>query len=307
MSQKRPKKLSQKRVKQNFTFVGLVLILYILFVMFLPYVLRWLLQETNSSFLYDETLYYGIHFLIIVFGTLIPFFIMRKNCQVPLKRFNRSVKATFVDLFVQTIVFFTICIFLTYVSNILISYLGLEGKLISSIGFNYEDNNLSNTLYVFMLIVVTPILEEYAFRGVLLNSLSRYSKVFALYASAIIFALAHNNFAEMIPAFAMGVALGKTSLRYKSIQPTIVIHILFNAFIYALCVMPASITQYMTYALVAICALAVYLILSGRYEKISMQKAESSSYVASLFFSRFTVIFAILLMIAYTCLVTFVY
>lgn len=305
MKEVKGKKLSQKTVKRNFTTIGLILIFYVIFIMFIPYALNFYFKETNSIIIKDEFLYYGVYFIIIVFGTLIPFFIMRKFSKIKLRKLTRKVNATFVDLFVQTIVFFTICIALTYVSTTIFNNFGLEGKLISSIGLSFNAVNIKNWLYVFMLIVVSPIMEEYAFRGVLLNSLSRYGKAFALYATSIIFALAHNNFAEMIPAFAMGVALGKTSLRYKSIQPTIVIHILFNAFIYGLCIMPESIVKYMAYGLVAICVLAFALILTGRYEKISIQRSRSNTIANNLFYSRFTVIFAMILMIIYTCLFMF--
>ena len=306
MEQIQAKKLSRKSVKRNFTTIGLILVLYVFFVMIIPYFFHYYMVETSSEIIKDDLLYYGIYFLLMVVGTIIPFFMMRKFSKIKLKKLTRKVNATFVDLFVQTIVFFTICIALTYVSNMLINYINLEGKLISSIGFSYEEANLNNWLYIFMLVVVSPIIEEYAFRGVLLNSLSRYGKRFALYATSIIFALAHNNFAEMIPAFAMGIALGKTSLRYKSIQPTIIIHILFNAFILGLCVMPASISKYMAYGLVAICVLAFGLILSGRYEKISVQESKSNVVASKLFFSRFTVVLSMILMIAYTCLFTFI-
>lgn len=299
------KRISHKSVKRNFTTIGLILILYVLFVTFVPYLINYFLNETYSPILKDDYLYYGIYFIILLFGTIIPFFIMRKFSKVKLKRITRKVSATFVDLFVQTIVFFTICIALTYVSNIIFNYLNLDGKLIAGIGLTYDEANLNNILYVFMLLIVSPILEEYAFRGVLLNTLSRYGKSFALYASAIIFALAHNNFAEMIPAFAMGIALGKTSLRYKSIQPTIIIHILFNIFIYVLCIMPLSVVKYMAYALVGICVLAFALILIGRYEKISIQGSKTNAISTRIFYSRFTVVFSMILMIAYTCLFTF--
>lgn len=305
MSQKSAKKLSQKTVKRNFTTIGLILVLYVLLVMLIPYCLNYYITEFNASLLKDEYLYYGIYFIILVFGTLIPFFIMRKFSKLKLKKLARKVNAAFVDLFVQTIVFFTICIALTYVSNMIFNYFGLDGKLISGIGFSYEEASLGNILYIFMLIFVSPLMEEYAFRGVLLNSLSKYGKTFALYATSIIFALAHNNFAEMIPAFAMGIALGKTSLRYKSIQPTIIIHILFNAFIYGLCVMPLSITKYMAYGLVAICVIALALVLTGRYEKISIQKSKTSAITNTLFYTRFTIVLVMLLMIGYTCLFTF--
>ena len=306
MSEIAGKKLSQRTVKRNFTTIGLILILYAFFVMLIPYAFHYYLEETNSPILRDPFLYYGIYFIDIVIGTIIPFFIMRKFSKVKLKKLTRKINATFVDLFVQTIVFFVICIALTYVSNMIFNYFGLEGKLIAGIGFSYEEAKLDNFLYVFMLIVVSPIIEEYAFRGVLLNSLSKYGKRFALYATAIIFALAHNNFTEMIPTFAMGIMLGKTSLRYKSIQATIVIHILFNAFIFGLCVMPLSVVKYMTYGLVAICVLAFLLIIFGRYERINVQSSKTNAIATKLFYTRFTVIFAMILMLGYTCLFMFI-
>lgn len=307
MGQKTVQKISRKRCKRNFSTIGLLLLIYVMIVMVLPYAFNTYMVETNSPILKDDILYYGIYFIALMFGTLIPFSIMRRFSRIKLKRIIRSIDASFVDLFVQTIVFFTICIALTFVSTTIVNYFGFEGKLISSIGFNYDSSNLSNHLYVFLLIIVSPILEEYAFRGVLLNSLSRYGKVFALVASSLIFALAHSNFAEIIPAFAMGIALGKTSLRYKSIQPTILIHILFNSFVYLLCIMPSKIAGYMAYGLVAICILAGYLYLSGRYERIVIQKSKNNKIANTLFFSRITVILSLIIMVAYTIVMTLTY
>lgn len=291
-------RISKKHARRSFNTVGLLLIMYALAVLNLPFVLHMYMENVDSSIMHDETLYYGLYLIIIVFGTFVPFFLMRKIFHIPLKKLGRNFNPTFVDLFVQTIVFFTICIALTYVSNIIFGYLGLQAKLISSIGFSYDDAPLNNLLYVFMLIIVTPLIEEYAFRGVLLNVLSKYGKTFGLYASAVIFALAHMSFAEMIPAFMMGVQLGKTALRYKNIVPSIFIHILFNALIYALCVIPSSITRYMAYGLAAVVIVAVYLILSGRYERIRIQKLKSNRITNVVFFSSPTIIITMLLMIA---------
>ena len=295
-------KVSSKYAKQSFNTIGLFLILYALFALFIPYALHMYMVISDSSIMKDEFMYYGIYFIIILFGTIIPFFLMRKTFKISLKSMARNISASFIDLFVQTIVVFTLCIALTYVSNIIFSNFGIESKLISSIGFSYDEANLNNILYVFMLIIVTPLIEEYAFRGVLLNALSKYGKNFALYTSAFIFAIAHLNLVEFIPAFAMGVLLGKISLRYKSIIPTIMIHILFDGLIYALCVIPANITRYMAYGLVAIIAIAVFLIISGRYERIRIQKFKSSKTAFKLFFTSPSVIFAIVLLLLDTAL-----
>ena len=303
--EKKARKVSKKYAKRWFSTVGLFLVMYALFVLLIPYVLHLYLVETKSSILNDHILYYGIYFIILTFGTLIPFFLMRKTFKITVKKFTRNTSASFKDLFVQTIVVFTICIAMIYASNIIFSRFYIESKLLSSIGLTYDDANLDNVLYVFMLVFATPLIEEYAFRGVLISSLSKYGKAFAMYMSAMFYALAHLNFVEFIPAFAMAFLLGKISLRYKSIIPTIVIHILFNALIYALCVIPASITQYMAYGLVAIIGVAVYLIISGRYEFIKIQKARNAKTAYSLLLSRPTVIIAMFVMIADTILFMF--
>lgn len=303
---KKARKVSKRYAKRWFSTVGMFLIMYTLFVLLIPYVFHAYLVEVDSSILKDTYLYYGIYFLMLQFGTLIPFFLMRKTFKIRIRSFSREVKATFKDLFVQSIVVFTICIGMIYASNIIFSYLRVEPKLLSSIGLTFDDANLSNILYVFMLLVATPLIEEYAFRGVLIHSLSKYGKGFAMYMSALIYALAHLNFVEFIPAFAMAYLLGKISLRYRSIVPTIIIHILLNGFIYALCVIPSSITKYMAYGLVAIVGIAVYLILSGRYEFIKIQKTRNEKAAYILFLSRPTVIITIALMIADTVLFMFV-
>ncbi|MBQ2659343.1 MAG: CPBP family intramembrane metalloprotease [Erysipelotrichaceae bacterium] len=295
-------KVSRKYAKRCFGTIGLLLTMYALFVLIIPFFMHMYMLNVESDILDDKLLYYGIYFIIILFGTFVPFFLMRLIFKLKFGKFNSSISASFSDLFVQTIVFFTLCIALTYVSNLLFAYLGMEGKLISSIGFSYDEANLSYPLYIFMLIAVTPLIEEYAFRGVLLNTLSKYGKRFGLIASAVIFALAHLHFAEMLPAFAMGIQLGKTSLRYKSIQPTIIIHILFNALIYALCVIPASITKYMAFGIAAIVIMAGYLIISGRYERIKIQKLRSNRTTNILFYSSPAVIIAMMLMILDTLL-----
>ncbi len=300
MSNIQGKKISQKTAVRHFNIVGSFLMVYTLFVLVIPFVLHYYLVSTNSDILKDTFLYFGIYFLVLLFGTLIPFWLMRRFFKIPLRFVNTRVKETFVNLFVQTIVFFTICIVSTYVSNILLAHVGLEGKLISGIGLSYDSGYLDNLLYVFMLVIVTPMIEEYAFRGVLLNVLGRFGKNFGLYASAVVFAFAHVHFSEYLPAFCMGVLLGKTALRYRSIGPTIIIHILFNALIYSLCVIPSSIAGYMAYGLAAVFVISIYLYISGRYERVYVQKLNSASNTYLLFFGSFMVILSLMMMILQT-------
>lgn len=306
MTVKKEHKVSRKTAKREFGTIGAFLIIYALLVMIIPYFLHAFLRLTSPEIVNDKLFFFGLYFIIILFGTLLPFFMMRRYMKTPFKKFNRSASISFIEIFVQTIVFFTTCLILTYLSNIVFSYIGLGDKLISGIGFSYDEAYLNNWLYVFMLVLVTPIIEEYAFRGVLMNSLAKYGKLFGLIGSSIFFALAHVNFAEMIPAFAMGYLLGGTTLRYRSIRPTIIIHILFNAFIYGLCVLPASIAQYIAYGLVAVFILTIFFIITGKYQGVKIQTLRNSRITNTLFYTSTTVVIAMILMILSTVLRSFV-
>lgn len=305
MTQLKTRVISKKKAKRDLSTIGLVLIVYVLFVLIFPYGVKYFMEIYDPSFVRDEYLYIGVYVIITVLGTFIPFILLKQISGVKNSRIFGKVKASFVDLFVQTIVCIASCTALTYVSNILLSYIDVESRLLSGIGLNYGEAYLNNYLYIFLLIIVTPIIEEFAFRGVLINALGKYGKTFALLTSAFIFAICHCTVGEILPGFAMGYVLGKISLRYKSIQPTIFIHILFNGFIYGLCVMPSRYAQYMAYGIGAICILAFYLFITGRYRSVVMRKSKGTKTSFVLFFTRTTVTISIILIIIHMLMVAY--
>jgi len=287
-----------KKARRDFNTIGLILTLYILFALIVPHLYKAFIATIDADFVNDEFMYYGAYFLIMFAGTMIPAFMLRIFGKTKIRSFFKIASVSFIDLFVQTIVVFAVCICLTYVSNIILSTFGFESKLISDIGFNY-DSNLTNILYAFMLLAVAPLVEEFFFRGLLLGTLSKYGKSFALYAEALIFALAHGTVGELLPAFAMGLLLGKITLRYKSIQPSIFIHIFFNIIMYLLCMMPENIAKYMSYGFAVVIILAVYLLITGRYKRITIQKLPSTRVTQKLFYSSFSMIIVYIFSIAY--------
>jgi len=299
MSLKKKYVVSIKKARKDFNTIGLILILYILFALVVPHLYKTFIAIIDADFVNDEYLYYGAYFLIMFIGTMIPALMLRIFGKVKNSSFFKIAQVSFIDLFVQTIIVFSITICLTYISNIILATFGFESKLISDIGFNYTDQNLNNLLYVFMSIGVAPLIEEFFFRGLLLNTLSKYGKAFALYATAFVFALAHGTIGELLPAFFMGVLLGKISLRYKSIQPSIFIHIFFNVIMYLLCIIPESIAKYMSYGLAAVIVLAAYLFLTGRYRKITIQRLPSTKLTNKLFYTSFSMILVYIDFIVY--------
>ncbi|MBQ9699000.1 MAG: CPBP family intramembrane metalloprotease [Lachnospiraceae bacterium] len=77
--------------------------------------------------------------------------------------------------------------------------------------------------------VVTPIVEELLFRGLVYKRLKIYYEAsIAAYISAIIFAVAHFNLIQGIYAFIMGIIFAFIHEKYKTVLAPIVVHMAAN-------------------------------------------------------------------------------
>ncbi|TDQ37389.1 CPBP family intramembrane glutamic endopeptidase [Aureibacillus halotolerans] len=108
-------------------------------------------------------------------------------------------------------------------------------------GFGYTENTQESyiaaanggtvalLLQLVMIAVLTPLGEEFAFRGVLTNALQKYGPWVSILGSAVIFATAH-GINEVWPlAFFAGLATGYLFYRTGSIWPCVVVHAVNNA------------------------------------------------------------------------------
>lgn len=76
--------------------------------------------------------------------------------------------------------------------------------------------------------VMVPMLEEFAFRGVILSGLRRYGTGFAIAASALIFGMAHMSASSVVFATIAGAAMGVAYVLTGNLWVTVCIHALNN-------------------------------------------------------------------------------
>ena len=76
--------------------------------------------------------------------------------------------------------------------------------------------------------VLTPIGEEFLFRGVLTNALLRYGPIIGVVGSALIFALLHGINVVFPAALVAGLIAGEVFRRSGSIWPAVIVHVMFN-------------------------------------------------------------------------------
>jgi membrane protease YdiL (CAAX protease family) len=122
----------------------------------------------------------------------------------------------------------------SFIVTLLVRYLGLQ----SSYDLQYERYILSHATGLIAValflsfIIFAPIVEEIVFRGILLQGLVNVTNgIVAVILSAAIFAGVHwaGGVAQVTSAFILGLVLGWLYLRARSIVPSAVAHIIYNA------------------------------------------------------------------------------
>lgn len=83
---------------------------------------------------------------------------------------------------------------------------------------------------LFSTAVVVPVMEELAFRGVLLSSLKRFGAGFAIVVSAVVFALVHLDISNVVFALIAGLVFGAIYYYTENLWLSILIHALNNGF-----------------------------------------------------------------------------
>ncbi|MCQ2494598.1 MAG: CPBP family intramembrane metalloprotease [Lachnospiraceae bacterium] len=81
-----------------------------------------------------------------------------------------------------------------------------------------------------MVAIIAPILEEFLFRKLIIDKLSRFGEGVAILVSAVMFGLYHGNIVQLIYAAMLGLVLGYVYSKTRKIHYTIIIHMLINFF-----------------------------------------------------------------------------
>ncbi|MBE6823844.1 MAG: CPBP family intramembrane metalloprotease [Ruminococcaceae bacterium] len=122
-----------------------------------------------------------------------------------------------------------ICMVSNYVSELLLSIFEMFG-IDASINMEFKcEGVLDIVLYYITVAVIPALVEEFAFRGVVLNTFRKHSDKLAVLVSGITFGLMHGNFTQIPFATVVGLVLGYIAVKTNSLVPGIIIHFLNNA------------------------------------------------------------------------------
>lgn len=115
-------------------------------------------------------------------------------------------------------------------------FISMIDNLLQTIGYPLNSGSTVNPtdagtfiLAVIVLAVIPAITEELLFRGVILNGLrGRFGDIGAIFMSALLFALMHQSFQQLIYPFILGSIMAYIVLRTGSLVSSMIVHFINN-------------------------------------------------------------------------------
>lgn len=170
-------------------------------------------------------LFNGLMSVILFFAVGLIYVLLEKRSFASLFPFE---KIGAKKLFMLCVIGIAVSLTSNLAPNLLTDVFGLFGLSNSGGEISYSDTHPTGLLY-YLIIAVTPAFaEEFAFRGVLMGSLRKYSDGLALVVSSAAFALMHGNFVQIPFTFCCGLMFGFLVIKTNSLLPSIIVHFLNN-------------------------------------------------------------------------------
>ena len=119
---------------------------------------------------------------------------------------------------------------ITTIINYITDFFSKQGTVIPQADFSIDNPTVSAVAFeILYLLIVAPIAEELIFRGLVLKTIAPYGKKLAIVVSAALFGLMHGNLNQFLGAFVCGIVFAAIDVKYGSILPSIIIHMLNNS------------------------------------------------------------------------------
>lgn len=166
--------------------------------------------------------------VMVPLSTALPFFIYLKIGRKDVSNYLKFEKVGFTTALLCVLAGLGVCLLGNFPSIVIQNFFENFGYEPSSSLSGTDSGWAAFVLEFLTVAVLVPVMEEFAFRGVLLSSLKRYGAGFAIVASALVFSFVHLDFSNVVFAFIAGLVFGFLYAKTGNLWITIFIHALNN-------------------------------------------------------------------------------
>lgn len=200
-------------------------------------------SEKSMEIIREPAIMQVLQVILSILMFTVPFIVifkaggMRISDLVPIKKPEKGMRLSMYFIGVAFCAFANIA---TSAASQFFSFFGID--------YNVNSGETPKGFFGFLLcflstVAVPALVEEFAFRGLVLGSLRRYGDGFAVIVSSILFGFMHGNFEQMPFAFLVGLALGFIVVKTNSLLLAMAVHATNNFVSVIFDFMPGSIPQ----------------------------------------------------------------
>ncbi len=314
-----PEEIKKNEIKKSFTFSGtatLVLLgslflvgIIIMVISFISGVIENTPTTDDPYMGFSPIGFYAYEGLASLLGIFIPSVILAKASKIPMNELFPFKKLEGKYLAALVVAGMSVCMIAQIAVSVLIQNMTLFGIDLESSLDQKSASGLADIIFGSICTAVIPALvEEFAFRGVVLGVLKKHDEMFAIFASAFLFGLLHGNFVQIPFAFIVGLVAAFVRVKSDSMLPSILIHFGNNFFAVIMTAMSdllesslsSLIENAVMFVLIIAGIFAVYYLVKNHNE-IFEQKKPGTNYsfkeLNKMFLSSATVIVCMVVLI----------
>lgn len=233
--------------------------------------------------------------------SFLPFFLVSLLIKTKNRQIWSKPKIKPLNQFALIFVGLAVYLILSAATSGLISLVTSKNVGVAAIPDSLKSNFLEvQWSYLLYVIVLCPIVEEYIYRGVVLQCFSRYGNFFAVIASSFLFALSFGRLQTALPGFFLGTFLALIALYYQSIRP--VIWIRMGVAVLSVAEMLIPLSQVWIFGVICLVSYGITLIFLfvNRYNRLVLRSDADEWLAFKMFCTSWLLVLACVLMIALT-------
>lgn len=226
--------LQEEKEKKSIKYIGRIAGICIIGYVLIQNILSVLLFSGPLGAIYDAdpdfqsvvTIFFSLTGMLIPFG--IGGYYISKRTKTDVFNLRKPVST---PLMLAAVPFgFFICLAGNYVTSLFVNFMDTVGVHLTSPEYVVPSGFSGRFIYIVSIAVVPPLVEEFAIRGVIMQPLRKYGDMFAIIASAFIFAVLHGNLIQAPFALIAGIGIGYAVCITNSVWTGVAIHTVNNLY-----------------------------------------------------------------------------
>jgi len=167
-----------------------------------------------------QSLLMALNTFVAIYTYYLAYRIFIKKYDKQLIRINKIKKQDILPCILASVLGFII---------IRLSWKLVYGLLNTTKLMDYDFEAPKGIFAIIYVVILGPIAEEIVFRGWCIDRLKKYGSIPAIVFTSLAFGLFHGNLFQCLAAIIIGIVFAYLTIRFNSILPSIILHILNNA------------------------------------------------------------------------------